>query len=193
MGANETRWRPRFAWLGPTAPTHVFSVFEVGAAKAAIMANVSSHNILNESHRNGISDCSRYITCRACATARTWTGAHCRWCPLASDQGCHAEGSPYDQCAHNEYITDEQKCNAHAPLYYSFGEIVEGPVPKLSLSTMTALPSAEAVLPYGATTLSVWKEANGNNNSLALLGDGNRHALYELDVTARVHCAEISL
>eukprot|EP01062_Namystynia_karyoxenos_P037986 TRINITY_DN2761_c0_g2_i1.p2 TRINITY_DN2761_c0_g2~~TRINITY_DN2761_c0_g2_i1.p2 ORF type:complete len:408 (+),score=126.19 TRINITY_DN2761_c0_g2_i1:104-1225(+) len=54
--------------------------------------------------------CSDFKDCTSCTNASTWTGAHCRWCPLPNDNACHAEGSLFNKCKAKEQITDPIEC-----------------------------------------------------------------------------------
>eukprot|EP00756_Hemistasia_phaeocysticola_P029983 Hpha_TRINITY_DN16266_c3_g5::TRINITY_DN16266_c3_g5_i1::g.11645::m.11645 len=55
-------------------------------------------------------NCSAYTDCMSCASAPTWSGAHCRWCPLKNDMQCHDEGSIFNKCSEKEQITDPVGC-----------------------------------------------------------------------------------
>ena len=40
----------------------------------------------------GSPDCDTFTTCATCSAARSWSGAACRWCPLAGDEAASIEG-----------------------------------------------------------------------------------------------------
>eukprot|EP01062_Namystynia_karyoxenos_P037985 TRINITY_DN2761_c0_g1_i1.p1 TRINITY_DN2761_c0_g1~~TRINITY_DN2761_c0_g1_i1.p1 ORF type:complete len:387 (+),score=102.20 TRINITY_DN2761_c0_g1_i1:84-1163(+) len=54
--------------------------------------------------------CSDFKDCMTCTNASTWTGAHCRWCPLPEDNSCHDEGSVFNKCSATQQITDPIEC-----------------------------------------------------------------------------------
>jgi len=60
-------------------------------------------------------DCDTFTSCKSCASAKTWTGAPCRWCPLDNDMSCHTEGSLFNKCSSSQQITDASKCPASPP------------------------------------------------------------------------------
>lgn len=77
---------------------------------AALMWTQSSCTVTtsNTTSTVGSPNCDTYHDCESCASSKTWTGSHCRWCPLTSD--CHAEGSLENKCTGDEQITDSENC-----------------------------------------------------------------------------------
>ena len=75
----------------------------------AVVPTASSERALSASP-----SCGSLTTCTACASAKSWTGGKCRWCPLAKDLSCHAEGSLSNKCSGLQDITTPDRCDGAA-------------------------------------------------------------------------------
>jgi len=54
-------------------------------------------------------NCDTFKMCSECASAKTWTGSNCRWCPKTGD--CHAEGSLNDDILEYENKDKQYNCD----------------------------------------------------------------------------------
>ena len=69
----------------------------------------------------GSPDCDTYTTCESCASASSWLGEGCRWCPLAGDGACHAYASPENSCSSAQEVANATACAAvYAPSQVHF-------------------------------------------------------------------------
>eukprot|EP00466_Bigelowiella_natans_P002964 jgi/Bigna1/86702/estExt_fgenesh1_pg.C_130002 len=106
-------------------------------------------------------DCKTFKDCTSCASAKSWTGNNCRWCPKTND--CHAEGSVLNKCSQAEQITNKDRCPIPvAQIHIAFaGRNENGDSNGMTISWATFQKTQTSTVMYGTDKSSLDTKATG--------------------------------
>ncbi|KAK3240763.1 hypothetical protein CYMTET_49414 [Cymbomonas tetramitiformis] len=127
----------------------------------------------------GSANCDTFKDCQSCASAKSWTGNHCRWCPLSGDESCHSEGSAYNKCDSDQQVTDASKCaNLYAPVQVHtalFGKDDRGDSNGMTISWQTIGRTSSSIVKFGTVSGVRDQVARGNSSSYFATFDHHVH------------------
>jgi hypothetical protein len=109
-------------------------------------------------------NCDTFKMCSECASAKTWTGSNCRWCPKTGD--CHAEGSLSNKCSTDEQITDKSNCPTGPPDAPSQIHIAFNGEKGMTISWSTKIKTNSTIVMYGTSEAKLSMKANGVSKQL---------------------------
>lgn len=125
-------------------------------------------------------NCDTFKSCVDCTTAKSWTGSHCRWCPITND--CHAEGSLANKCDRSHQITNRDACPDASALpsqvHLAFGDAdSNGDVSGMTVSWATPKKTATSTVKYGTVADALTQVATGESVSYLEGGMVHNHVL----------------